>query len=225
MASLYPMWDLAIHNKLESSYVNGPGNRAVIWVQGCMLACPGCWNPDTHAFKQNTLTNHDELVSWINRQKDIEGVTFSGGEPLHQIVQICRLIEDVKMSRKDLSFGIFTGYTLQEAQDGNYKSFHFDETINEFILNRPDFGTYNWIRLKENLDFAIMGRYNKKLPSTNPMLGSSNQMIWTFDRPDGTSRYTTDDFGKTQQMEVQISDDGYVAITGFPTFHLEERVI
>ena len=39
---------LRVHRFLPHSYANGPGARAVIWVQGCTLGCPGCFNPATH---------------------------------------------------------------------------------------------------------------------------------------------------------------------------------
>jgi len=39
---------LQVHSFLEVSSVNGPGQRAVIWLQGCSLGCPSCWNPSTH---------------------------------------------------------------------------------------------------------------------------------------------------------------------------------
>ena len=26
---------------------NGPGKRAVVWVQGCSIHCPKCWNKET----------------------------------------------------------------------------------------------------------------------------------------------------------------------------------
>ena len=42
---------MLIHALLHASHVNGPGNRAVVFVQGCRLGCAGCWNPQTHAFK------------------------------------------------------------------------------------------------------------------------------------------------------------------------------
>ena len=29
---------------VEFSDIYGPGIRSVIWVQGCSLACDGCWN-------------------------------------------------------------------------------------------------------------------------------------------------------------------------------------
>ena len=42
---------LNLARTLPRSAANGPGERFVLWVQGCPLACPGCWNPDTWAFE------------------------------------------------------------------------------------------------------------------------------------------------------------------------------
>jgi len=41
---------LNIHSILNESRANGPGKRFVIWVQGCDIACDGCFNPETHSF-------------------------------------------------------------------------------------------------------------------------------------------------------------------------------
>ena len=40
---------LRVHAQMESSQVNGPGRRAVIWVQGCSLGCTGCFNKRSHS--------------------------------------------------------------------------------------------------------------------------------------------------------------------------------
>jgi len=47
-ASLHIGLRLRVHSMLETSRVNGPGRRAVIWLQGCSLGCKKCWNPATH---------------------------------------------------------------------------------------------------------------------------------------------------------------------------------
>ena len=39
----------AIHAIEPRSRANGPGARFVVWLQGCTLGCPGCFNPATHA--------------------------------------------------------------------------------------------------------------------------------------------------------------------------------
>ena len=41
---------MLVHSVLPRSAVNGPGERVVVWFQGCDLRCPGCWNPSSHAF-------------------------------------------------------------------------------------------------------------------------------------------------------------------------------
>ncbi|PSN14309.1 hypothetical protein C7271_21790, partial [filamentous cyanobacterium CCP5] len=39
-----PPRHLNIMGYVDRSEVNGPGQRAVVWVQGCLRACPGCFN-------------------------------------------------------------------------------------------------------------------------------------------------------------------------------------
>ena len=51
---------LTLARTLPRSAANGPGERFVLWVQGCPLACPGCWNPDTWAFERRDLRSVEE---------------------------------------------------------------------------------------------------------------------------------------------------------------------
>ena len=68
--------------------VDGPGIRYVVFMQGCPLRCLYCHNPETWADRKENPTTPEELVKKILRFKpyfeDEGGVTFSGGEPLHQ---------------------------------------------------------------------------------------------------------------------------------------------
>ena len=56
---------LRLHAFLPRSRANGPGTRAVIWVQGCSLGCPGCFNPKTHAFSGGEEVPVEELFQRI----------------------------------------------------------------------------------------------------------------------------------------------------------------
>ncbi|MGH9671803.1 MAG: 4Fe-4S cluster-binding domain-containing protein [Bryobacteraceae bacterium] len=38
---------------LPRSTVNGPGERAVVWFQGCNLSFRGCCNQSSHAFDRS----------------------------------------------------------------------------------------------------------------------------------------------------------------------------
>ena len=66
---------------------DGPGIRVVVFMNGCILRCKYCHNPEMWKKGKDNISS-DELVDKIKRFKnyviDGGGVTFSGGEPLLQ---------------------------------------------------------------------------------------------------------------------------------------------
>src|ERR1035438_2172467 len=63
---------MLIHAILPASRVNGPGLRAVLFVQGCSLACKECWNIRTHPFKGNDVPVAnvlDRLLVHVSEQR------------------------------------------------------------------------------------------------------------------------------------------------------------
>ena len=100
-------------NNISHSRINGPGNRLVIWVQGCKFHCKGCFNPETHPYTEERMMDVDELAMLINSDTDIEGITLSGGEPLDYPNQLIELLGKVL---KRLTIIIFSGYTVREIQ-------------------------------------------------------------------------------------------------------------
>jgi anaerobic ribonucleoside-triphosphate reductase activating protein len=95
--------------------VLGPGRRAVIWVQGCPLRCPGCIVPESWDPAGGEALAGATLADWILAQPDIEGLTFSGGEPFQQAAGLVELIDAVQEQRA-LTVMCYTGYTLGEIQ-------------------------------------------------------------------------------------------------------------
>ena len=106
--------DLRLHGFLPRSVANGPGLRAVVWVQGCTLGCPGCFNPETHPFGGDRATV-DDVFARIAACPGVEGLTVSGGEPLQQRRGVAALLRRVK-AETELSALVFTGYSWDEAQ-------------------------------------------------------------------------------------------------------------
>lgn len=83
-----------IHSVETGSAVDGPGIRYVAFLQGCMLRCKYCHNPDSWNVKSGRNITSDELISDILRYKSFitdGGVTLTGGEPLLQSA----FVEDV----------------------------------------------------------------------------------------------------------------------------------
>lgn len=103
---------LKIGKFLISNYVNGPGRRFVIWFQGCPIRCKGCFNPEFWDEDGGISMSVEELISEIKFHKEIEGVTFTGGEPLVQGEDLLSLSKLIKSM--GLSIVCYTGYLLED---------------------------------------------------------------------------------------------------------------
>lgn len=76
-----------IHSIQTMGAVDGPGIRAVVFMQGCPLRCAYCHNPDTWDLNGGENVSPDFVAQKILRLKNFYakgGVTVSGGEPLLQ---------------------------------------------------------------------------------------------------------------------------------------------
>ena len=107
---------LRVHHFLPASRANGPGVRAVLWTQGCSLACPGCFNPETHTRQGGSDVPVADLLAALRAlPAEVEGITISGGEPLQQAPALTNLLREVR-AQTPLSVILFTGYTLAEIE-------------------------------------------------------------------------------------------------------------
>jgi anaerobic ribonucleoside-triphosphate reductase activating protein len=177
---------LRLHHFLPASRANGPGMRAVVWVQGCTLGCRACFNPQTHSQTGGSLVNTDELFEKIRLLGDaVEGVTLSGGEPFQQISPVSHLLKRIR-TETCLSTIVFTGFTPDEI--GQFPK--VDE-------------------LKRYIDVLIAGRYDANRPVERGLITSANQMPLIL-----TDRYTVDDLLTIPPIEMILDPDGEILITG-----------
>jgi len=199
---------MLLHALIPASRANGPGLRAVVFFQGCSLGCPKCWNPSTHQFR-GTEASVDAVVQGVLRARQehpLEGVTFSGGEPMQQTDSLLRLIQGSRRQAPELSFGMFSGYTEHELAQGRY--WIWGDGSSEQHRRRL------WQEIRACLDFAILGRFNQAQPSSLPLRTSRNQILRLFN-----DRYAPADFSE-QLIEVSIHEGGRAEVTGFPTLGL-----
>jgi anaerobic ribonucleoside-triphosphate reductase activating protein len=177
---------LRIHGFVPRSLANGPGLRAVLWVQGCSLGCAGCFNPQTHPFAGGRLASPDDLFEEIAAlQGDIEGVTVSGGEPLQQLRPLLILLQRLRR-QTSLSALVFTGYTWEEVQR----------------LPQAD-------GLLGLIDVLIAGRYDASLHLAQNLRGSANKSVHFL-----TDRYAPADLDAVPPAEVILTPGGEIQITG-----------
>jgi anaerobic ribonucleoside-triphosphate reductase activating protein len=177
---------LRLHGFLPGSRANGPGARAVIWVQGCSLGCPGCFNPETHSPAGGCDVTVAELFDRIcalgNR---VEGISLSGGEPLQQMEAVLALLVRVRRET-GLTALLFTGFTWAEVAR----------------LPRHE-------ELLAHLDVVLAGRYDRARRVARGLRGSANKTLHLL-----TGRYTAADLAAVPEAEVVIGTDGTALVSG-----------
>jgi len=193
---------LYLHSMLSQSEVNGPGERLVVWTQGCTKACPGCFNPETWKFSQRGGVVPEELAARVVSSNP-EGLTLTGGDPLEQPEALLSFLKALhggapeNLSAEFLPRGIicFTGF-LREELDGAAL-----ECVPYF-------------------DLLIDGRYVEKLRYTSGLAGSSNQRFWWNELPGrGEARLKREEILIDQAIEVHVDEtsSNIVRVTGFPS--------
>lgn len=95
------------------SIVDGPGLRAVVFVQGCDKRCPGCHNPQAQSFEGGTPYTAEEIFEKIKKSPLTRGVTFSGGEPLCQAEALLPLARMLREAGYELA--AYTGDIYEEV--------------------------------------------------------------------------------------------------------------
>ena len=78
-----------IHSVETMGLDDGPGIRYVLFMQGCMMRCQFCHNPDTWHINEGRLADSDDIFQEARKflpyyRASGGGVTVSGGEPLVQ---------------------------------------------------------------------------------------------------------------------------------------------
>lgn len=124
----------------------------MVWLKGCALACPGCFNPHLWDPKGGTEVSVRALAERIHAVAGLRGVTLSGGEPLEQPEAVIELLG--RLERR-LDTVIFTGFSLEEIKADAKKA-----------------------PVLACVDLIVAGRYVRELGSDqNLWAGSSNKGV------------------------------------------------
>ncbi len=173
------------------SRVNGPGTRCVVWVQGCTLNCPGCFNKHTHPHKPIKLLDPEQLGKTLLRIDDIEGLSISGGEPFEQAHACAILARTFQGAGRPVL--VFSGYPYECLKDSS------DRSAQELL---------------SNIDLLIAGPYIERLKiNGNRWRTSTNQRVLAL-----TDRYAeivNQSLSDEPVIEVTADGEGF-CFTGFP---------
>lgn len=143
------------HNITKDDMLNGDGLRVVLWVSGCNHQCEDCQNPITWDLTGGLPFDEkaeEELFEALKKTY-ISGITFSGGDPLHQFnrQETFRLMKKVKETMPEKTVWVYTGFLWDDFKDVDEMKY---------------------------VDVFVDGRFVKSLKDDNlQWVGSSNQRI------------------------------------------------
>jgi anaerobic ribonucleoside-triphosphate reductase activating protein len=177
----------------KSSYVNGPGRRNILHVQGCTIGCPGCFNKHTWP-KAGGEEISPQKAAALLLEDHPHGITISGGEPMEQWDSVRDTIEECLVRDPGLSVIIFTGWTRKQLE----KEGRIIEMSKPYYQN------------KSMISMVISGPYIEKLACNKPMISSSNQEI-IYTNP----AYEQVELSNLPKVEVHC-ENGLIKITGLP---------
>lgn len=149
----------------------GPSPAAVIWVQGCNLACRGCMSRDTWASGRGTSAAVADVADWLDAT-ELEYLTISGGEPMDQAPAVAALVDRLDSDRWKVT--CYSGYLIEDL-----------------AVDRPSGSA----EVLARLDLLIDGPYQQHLHQPLRWRGSANQRLHRLsdrisvsdDRPAGLS--------------------------------------
>lgn len=145
---------------------NGEGLGVALFVQGCSIHCPGCFQPETWSFEGGEVFNintMNRIIDYIGNPK-ITRFSVLGGEPLEDcnLYDLSRLIKIVKEYKPSIIIWIYTGYT--------------PEQLRQRIRDKK---TTKYLKyILDNTDVLVAGPFKEELKDLGlKWCGSSNQEI------------------------------------------------
>lgn len=163
-----------VHSVETYGTVDGPGIRYVLFMQGCLLRCQFCHNPDTWKMGDGNLMTVDEIV------KDIEsylpffkssngGVTVSGGEPLLHTKFLVELFKKLK------KLGV---HTALDTSGGTFtRSPAFIKSLDE-LLSLTDLVMLDLKQIDKEKHKVLTGKSNEHILEFANYLAEKNVKIW-----------------------------------------------
>ena len=109
-------------------------------MSGCPFECEGCivknlQNPKTGKKYKDFYTN---IKSYLSK---IDGITFSGGEPLYQSKELFLLLNKLP---KKLDKMLYTGYTKEELKKEQLKCYNLFDLVVEGRFEIDKIGDFLW---------------------------------------------------------------------------------
>ena len=130
------------HNITTDDMLNGDGLRTVLWVAGCEHHCKNCQNPITWDPAGGLLFDEaakQEIFEQLDKSY-ISGITFSGGDPLHEAnrLDVRNLMAEIREKYPHKTIWLYTGDSWENIQ--HYAIMQYVDVLvdGEFQVDKKD---------------------------------------------------------------------------------------
>lgn len=158
-----------VHSLETFGTVDGPGIRFVLFLQGCLMKCQYCHNPDTWNFDGGKEMTVDEVLAeiepYLNYYRSSGGgLTISGGEPTLQAGFVAEIFSEVKKR-----------WNLHTTLDSN--GFNNAEKL-EYLLDVTDLVLLDIKHIDNEKHKVLTGVSNEQTLRTARWLSDHGKKMW-----------------------------------------------
>lgn len=158
-----------IHSFETFGTLDGPGIRFVLFMQGCVLRCQYCHNPDSwdiHAGTEWNITDiQKEIRPFLNYyQRSGGGITVTGGEPTLQSSFLNELFRTVKAE-----------WNMHTALD---TAGYCEPSQIESLIQMTDLVLFDIKTMDSHLHQQLVGQSNERILHFCDWLTSINKDVW-----------------------------------------------
>lgn len=156
---------------------NGEGLRVVLWLSGCSHHCYNCQNPQTWNPGSGIPFDESAKQEIFNELSNdyISGITFSGGDPLHEnnLDGVLKLVQEIRISYPEKTIWLYTGFEwnslMSKICQPTFPDKDFERII-EIHKKRKE--------IISNVDVLVDGEYiDEQKDLTLKWCGSRNQHV------------------------------------------------
>lgn len=158
-------------NWRNADIANGPGVRVTIFVAGCRIHCPHCFNKEVQDFKYGVEFTPEIMESVLEAcaPEHIAGLTILGGEPMEPENQrgLLPLVKAFKERYPNKTIWCFTGYLWDQdilRAHGKRRTNITDSLIENFdyVVDGP------FVEMLKDLSIAFRGSSNQRILEKQP---------------------------------------------------------
>ena len=163
-----------VHSIETCGTVDGPGIRYIVFLQGCLLRCQFCHNPDTWELNGGKEMTVEEIISEVKdyipyMKYSGGGITVSGGEPLIQKEFITALFKECK------KLGV---HTAIDSSGGCFvNSPHYIESLND-LFSVTDLVLLDLKQIDAEKHKKLTGLKNDHILDFAKLLSERNVPVW-----------------------------------------------